>query len=292
MSQPQSPLGPIGVAGALAARNDPARQVKPTLWNEFALTDRVALVTGANRGLGLEMALVLAEAGARVVYCVDIAEQSGEEWAAASEYLSRMGTGGRLEYVSLDVRDQKAVWKLGQEIGDKEGRLDVCIAAAGVAVEPMPYVELTEEAFQKVLSVNMNGVLYTAQAAGQQMIRFGNRGSIILIASIAGSVHLKDFPSTSYCTSKSAVLQMARNMACELGPKGIRVNTLSPGYIRTQMSEVLLGMGLEGSLSSQNPLGRIGRPDELRGVIAWLASDASTFCTGSDIQVSGGHLAW
>ncbi|KAI0262086.1 hypothetical protein BC834DRAFT_829413 [Gloeopeniophorella convolvens] len=292
MSQPQSSLGPIGVAGALAARNDPTRQVKPTLWDEFALTDRVALVTGANRGLGLEMALALAEAGARVVYCVDLAEQPGEEWSAASEYLSRMGTGGRLEYVSLDVRDQKAVWKLGQEIGDKEGRLDACIAAAGVAAAPVPCVELTEEALQKVLSVNLNGVLYTAQAAGQQMIRFGNRGSIILIASVAGSVALKDLTSTSYCTSKSGVLQMARNMACELGPKGIRVNTLSPGYIRTPMTAGLISRGLEGSLSSQNPLGRIGRPDELRGVIAWLASDASTFCTGSDIQVSGGHQAW
>lgn len=175
------------------------------------------------------------------------------------------------------------------------------------------------------MDVNVNGVLFTAQAAGQQMVRFGNGGSIVLVASMSGSitnkVNMLFFPKTaevlivamsqdhawvSYNTSKSAVLQMARSMACELGPKQIRVNTLSPGYIYTKCVcdfddragalELIVTPGhgrltaayldtqphLLGKWENLNPMGRIGRPDELRGVVTWLTSDASTFCTGSE----------
>ena len=140
MAQSQSMLGLVGVAAALAARGG-GEKPKPTLWDEFALRDRVALVSGANRGLGLEMALALIEAGARAVYCVDLPATPGEEWRAVAEYVSRMeaegtggggGGGGRLEYVCADVRDQKVMWKVGEEIGDREGRMDVCVAAAGI----------------------------------------------------------------------------------------------------------------------------------------------------------------
>ncbi|KAF8480055.1 sorbose reductase sou1 [Russula ochroleuca] len=298
-SQQFSPLGPVGVAAALAAREEgqTERVVRPTIWDEFALRDRVALVSGANRGLGLEMALVLIEAGARAVYCVDLPAQPGKEWVAVQEYVKRMdggGAGARLEYVSADVRDQKAMWRIGEEIGDREGRMDVCVAAAGILKAHTNCLEYPGEEFEEVMNVNTNGVLFTAQAAGRQMMRFGNRGSIIMIASISGSITNKDHAWVSYNTSKSAVLQMARSMACELGPKGIRVNTLSPGYIYTSLTAAYLDKQphLYDKWSGLNPLGRLGRPDELRGVIAWLASDASTFCTGSDIVVSGGHHAW
>lgn len=142
--------------------------------------------------------------------------------------------------------------------------------------------------------MNTSGVLYTAQAAGQQMLRFGNTGSIILIASMSGSITNRDHAWVSYNSSKSAVLQMARSMACELGTKNIRVNSLSPGHIYTKMTAAYLDAqpGLLEKWSNSNPIGRIGRPDELRGVVAWLASDASSFCTGSDILVNGGHHVW
>jgi len=241
-------------------------------------------VSGANRGLGLEMALVLIEAGARAVYCVDLPAEPGEEWRAVAEYVGRMEGEGRLEYVSADVRDQKAMWRIGEVIGDREGRMDVCVAAAGILKAHKDCLEYPGGEFEEVMGVNTNGVLYTAQAAGRQMARFGNRGSIILIASMSGSITNKDHAWVSYNTSKSAVLQMARSMACELGPKGIRVNTLSPGHIYTSMTAAYLDTQphLLDKWSGLNPLGRIGRPDELRGVIAWLASDASTFCTGSE----------
>src|SRR5579863_6911608 len=156
MAQSQSPLGRVGVAAALAAAASSGKEgeqvkVKPTLWDEFALRDRVALVSGANRGLGLEMALVLAEAGARAVYCLDLPAQPGEEWCAVAEYVRRMEGGGRrLEYVCADVRDQKAMWKIGEEIGDREGRMDVCVAAAGILKAHTDCLEYPGDEFEEV----------------------------------------------------------------------------------------------------------------------------------------------
>ncbi|CAL1704091.1 unnamed protein product [Somion occarium] len=289
--------GPLGVNAALKwSPTDPPP--RPTLFpHEFSLSDRVALVSGANRGLGLEMALALIEAGARAVYCVDLPKTAGEEWHKVKEYAKNMkgkGGEGRLEYLHANVTDQEAMWKIGETVGSREGRLDVGIAAAGVLKEHTDCLEYPAKQFREVIDVNVNGVLFTAQAAGRQMAKFGNGGSLILIASMSGSITNKDHAWVSYNSSKSAVLQMARSMACELGPKRIRVNTLSPGHIYTTMTAAYLDKQphLLAKWASLNPMGRIGRPDELRGVVTWLASDASTFCTGSDILVDGGHHAW
>ncbi|KAI0703269.1 sorbose reductase sou1 [Earliella scabrosa] len=296
MTGPLPPYGPVGVAKALEA--PASAPSSPTLFeHEFSLADRVGFVTGGNRGIGLEMALALVEAGSRVVYCVDLPKKPGEEFTKVREYVSRtQGTGGdaRLEYISADVTDQDAMWKVGRTIGDREGKMDVCVAAAGILRGDTDGLTYPAKQFKEVMAVNVNGVLYTAQAAGQQMDRFGNGGSIIMIASISGHGYNQGHPWASYNTSKSAVLQLARSMACELGPKKIRVNTISPGYINTSMTGQFLAKRPEllEAWSSHNPMGRIGRPDELRGIVAWLASDASSFCTGSDILVSGGHHAW
>ncbi|KAI6150850.1 hypothetical protein BKA82DRAFT_123275, partial [Pisolithus tinctorius] len=292
--QSASPLGPLGIEAALEAQADPSIQPHPKIFDEFALTDRVALVSGGNRGLGLEMAIALAEAGARAVYCFDLPEKPSEEFVASQEYVSKLGNNSRLEYFAADVRDQQLLWKKAEEIGDKEQRLDICVAAAGILKPHMDCLEYPADVFREVVEVNTTGVLFTAQAAGRQMARFGRGGSIILIASMSGSITNRDHAWVSYNSSKSAVLQMARSMACELGEKKIRVNTLSPGHIYTKMTAAYLDNQphLLDKWSSMNPLGRLGRPDELRGVVAWLASDASTFCTGSDIIVSGGHHSW
>ncbi|KAG6853204.1 hypothetical protein C0991_006153 [Blastosporella zonata] len=285
-TQSVSPLAPIGVAAAL----DPTTSIapRPKILDEFRLTDRVALVSGANRGLGLEMALAIAEAGARAVYCFDLPSAPSEEFLKTQEYVTRFQVyerpPTRLEYVSADVRDQEGMWEHARKIGDREGRMDVCVAAAGILKQHTDCLEYPKAQFGEVMDVNVGGVLWTAQAAGRQMRRFGNGGSIILIASMSGSITNKDHAWVSYNSSKSAVLQMARSMACELGPERIRVNTLSPGHIYTKMTAAYLDEQphLLEKWSNLNPMGRIGRPDELRGVIAWLASDASSFCTGSE----------
>ncbi|KAF8638437.1 hypothetical protein AX17_002219 [Amanita inopinata Kibby_2008] len=294
-----------GVAYAFSSPSQPRRSI----FSLFELHNRVALITGGHRGIGLEIALAYAEAGA-IVYCIDLPEKPDEEWMKVKKYVDGlpefpdklvgdhvgkgMGRGGaRLEYVSADVTNQKEMWGVAEDIARREGRIDVCVANAGI-LRSGECLEYDAEEFKRLLDINVNGVLFTAQAAGRVMERLGIQGSIILVASMSGSMTNKDQHWVAYNTSKAAVIQMARSMACELGYKGIRVNSLSPGYIYTQMTRNFLDKHpqLMESWSSQNPLGRLGRPDELRGVALWLAGDGSTFCTGSDIIVDGGHRAW
>ncbi|KAI6011318.1 hypothetical protein EDC04DRAFT_2871099 [Pisolithus marmoratus] len=293
-TQSVSPIGLLGIEAALEAQANPSIQPRPKIFDEFSLTDRVALVSGGNRGIGLETAIALCEAGARVVYCFDLPEKPSEVFLASQDYVYKLGNNSRLEYFSADVRDQRLLWKKAEEIGDREQRLDICVAAAGIAKPTIDCLEYPAETFKEIIDVNINGVFFTAQAAGRQMARFGRGGSIIMVASVLGSVAAQAHGVVSYSSSKSAVLQMARSMACELGNKKIRVNTLSPGYIHTQMTGAILDKrpDILDEWSRLNPFGRIGRPDELRGTVTWLASDASTFCTGSNVVVDGGHCAW
>ena len=148
-NQSASPLAPIGVEAALRAASTPSFQPRQTLWQEFSLTNRVALVSGGNRGLGLEMAETLCEAGA-AVYCLDLPGTPGKEWEATQKYVEKLGVeGARLEYRQVNVTDQAAMWKVADEIGDKEGRMDVCIAAAGI-LDGFDCLEYPAEEFKKV----------------------------------------------------------------------------------------------------------------------------------------------
>lgn len=130
--QSVSPLAPIGVSAALETANDQSVKPKPKIFDEFALIDRVGIISGGNRGLGLEMALALCEAGARAIYCFDLPTTPSEEWQKTQNYIKKMDNGSRLEYVSVDVTNQEDVWKQAKDIGDKEGRMDICVAAAGI----------------------------------------------------------------------------------------------------------------------------------------------------------------
>ncbi|KAF7797962.1 hypothetical protein EIP86_009169 [Pleurotus ostreatoroseus] len=229
----------VGVAAALAASSKDIPHA-PTLYtHDFSLSDRVALITGGNSGIGLEVALAFLEAGARTVYCVDLPASPSDAWHAVQRYSSGLqipsgGKPGRLEYVQGDVTDQKRMWKIAEDIGDKEDRLDVCFAGAGIApLDSVDCLDYPADVMRRVLEVNTTGVLFTAQAAGRQMVRFGRGGSIVLVGSIAGSIALQDIGMVAYGASKGAVLQMTRSMACELAPRGVRVNSLSPGYTYT-----------------------------------------------------------
>ncbi|KAF8921552.1 hypothetical protein CPB85DRAFT_1210359 [Mucidula mucida] len=287
-------LAPLGVAAALHAASDPSFVPRPKIFDEFALTDRVAIVSGGNGGIGLEMALTLCEAGARAVYCFDLPESPSAVWRKTRDYVAKMNNGSRLEYQSVDVTDQDRVCSAAARIGDQEKRMDVCVAAAGILRANIDCLDTPGDIFREVIDVNTTGVFFTAQAAGRQMRRFHMPGSIIFIASMSGTIQNRDQQWVPYNTSKSAVLQMCRTMACELAGEGIRVNTISPGHIYTRLTAAYLDKDPElmGRWSNLNPTKRLGRPDEIRGVLAFLASDASTYCTGTDILVDGGHHAW
>lgn len=166
------------------------------------------------------MALACCEAGARVVYCFDLPEKPSDEWVACRDYVAKLGNNSRLEYFSASVTDQESLCKKAEEIGDKEGRMDFCVAAAGVLRSHIDCLEYPAEEFREVsgksmkvvlcrltywitlglqvLEVNTTGVLFTAQAAGRQMARFGNGGSIILVASMSGSITNRVRPDNCY----------------------------------------------------------------------------------------------
>jgi len=168
----------------------------PKIFDEFKLTDQVGIVTGGNRGIGLEICIALLEAGARVVYSISQSAQPSQEFLQSQKYVADMNRGpalgpGRLEHIAINVKDQAALIAAAQDIGDKEGRMDFCFANAAILPLDKDAIDYPASEFEEVLKVNVSGTLYAAQAAAQQMKRFGTKGSIILVSSVAGSQILR-----------------------------------------------------------------------------------------------------
>ncbi|EXJ79012.1 oxidoreductase [Capronia epimyces CBS 606.96] len=260
---------------------------------EFDLTGRVVLVSGAARGLGLALAEACLEAGA-TVYALDRlppSEQSPDFSRIQARAKDELGT--QLHYRQIDVRDVPGLNMIVGEIADTEGRMDGLIAAAGIQQET-PALEYTPEDANRMFEVNITGVFMTSQAVAKQMIRFKNGGSLVLIASMSGTVANRGLICPAYNASKAGVIQLARNLASEWGQHSIRVNTISPGYIVTAMVEELFKSFPERRTdwATQNMLGRLSAPNEYRGAAVFLVSNASSFMTGSDLRIDGGHSAW
>ncbi|KAA8648968.1 putative short chain dehydrogenase [Aspergillus tanneri] len=258
---------------------------------EFSLAGKVVCVSGAARGLGLTQAEALLEAGAKV-YALDRLEEPSPDFYKIQKR-AREELSTELHYRRIDVRDTELLNNVIEAIGQTEGRLDGLVAAAGIQQET-PALEYTSKDANKIFEVNVTGVFMTAQAVAKQMIRFGNGGSIALIASMSGTVANRGLICPAYNASKAAVLQLSRNLAMEWGQYKIRVNTISPGYIMTAMVENLFVEFPErrDEWPKQNMLGRLSSPEEYRGAAVFLLSDASSFMTGSDLRIDGGHSAW
>ncbi|WFD39858.1 uncharacterized protein MJAP1_002839 [Malassezia japonica] len=290
---PPPPTSKIGVNAVLNRNPETLDRHTTSIFSEFSLEGKTAVVTGGNRGLGLEMALAYVEAGAHV-YVIDLPDEPCNDFIQVAEHCKLMDR--QIEYISADVTNPDEMNEAMPFILEHSGTgsLDVCVACAGI-MQTYPALDYPIDQFRKVLEVNTTGVFITAQAAARVMHAQPDvHGSIILIASMSGSVVNRDQQWVAYNTSKAAVLQLGRNLAAEWGPKDIRVNTISPGYIRTNLvaDQLDTDPDMLRRWSDANPLGRIGRPHELRGVSVWLASDASSFCNGADIIVSGGHTIW
>ena len=283
----------IGVNAVLNLRPESLNRHTTSIFAEFSLEGKTAVVTGGNHGLGLEMALAFVEAGAHV-YVIDQAPEPCEDFKRVAEHCHMLNR--QIEFITADVTNSDQMNEAMRYI-EKDSRtrsLDICVANAGI-MQTYPAIDYPVDEFRKVMEVNTTGVFITAQAAARVMRQRPDlTGSIILTASMSGTVVNRDQEWTAYNTSKSAVLQLGRNLAAEWGPYGIRVNTLSPGYFRTNLVADQLDSNPEllQRWSEANPMGRIGYPHELRGVVVWLASNASSFCNGADIIVSGGHTIW
>jgi NAD(P)-dependent dehydrogenase (short-subunit alcohol dehydrogenase family) len=254
---------------------------------EFSLHGKVAVVTGGARGLGLEMMDALAEAGASVVAVDLLADQAR---ASAEAVGARRGV--RAAAWELDVTDHVQVGATFAQIEKEFGQIDILVASAGI-VATEAAEDSTAESWRRVIDVNVNGVFFCARAAGRSM-RARQSGSIILIASMSGMIVNTPQKQASYNTSKGGVIMMARSLASEWAPYGIRVNSLAPGYMRTAITDQVLAQmpGLRETWERLTPLGRMGEPRELRGSVVFLASDASSFMTGHTLVVDGGYTVW
>lgn len=292
-SQPRSPpQAPDAESAALSHREKAPTYLGTTKrLPEFNLVDKVVIVSGAARGLGLVQAEALLEAGA-TVYALDRLEEPSADFFRIQER-AKEELGTSLSYRRIDVRNVEELNNIVGEIADKHGRMDGCIAAAGIQQETTA-LEYTAKDSDTMMSVNVTGCFMTAQAAAKQMVKFGNGGSIVMIASMSGTIANRGLICPAYNASKAAVIQLGRNLASEWGQYGIRVNTISPGYIVTAMVEDLFLKFPERRTDwpKQNMLGRLSRPQEYRGAAAFLISDASSFMTGSDLRMDGGHAAW
>ncbi|KAK5998746.1 Short chain dehydrogenases/reductase notP' [Cladobotryum mycophilum] len=266
-------------------------------FSDFDLAGKTFVVTGGARGLGLALAEALVEAGGKV-YCLDRLDKPDKQW---EEALGRVNPefGGSLTYCQQDVKDTKHLEQLMTDIAEENGRLDGVIAAAGIQ-QITPATEYSQDDADEMMSTNFTGVFMTASIAARLMFRFKCHGSICLIASMSGTVANKGLISPVYNSSKAALIQLARNLAMEWSPVkedgsgGIRVNCISPGHILTPMvrknfEEV---PGLEAKWCKENMMGRLAETSEFKGAALFLLSNASSFMTGSNLIIDGGHTAW
>ena len=254
--------------------------------DKLRLDGKRALVTGGARGIGLSITEALVQAGAEVaIVDLDLDTAEREAQRLAEHY------GSKVLAWKTDVTDEAEVDQLMDELVEEFGGLDIAFANAGICIN-VPALEMTLDQWQKVIDVNLTGVFLTARAAAKQMIRQGSGGSIVNTASMSGHIVNVPQPQASYNASKAGVIQLTKSLAVELVEHKIRVNSISPGYIGTDLtleSEAL--KPLIPIWQERTPMGRLGRPDELQAIALYLAGDASSFTTGSDFVVDGGFTS-
>ena len=245
----------------------------------FGLNGKTAIVTGGGRGIGQAVAVGLAKAGAEIV----IISRSG-----ASETLRLIEeAGGKAYYVKADVTSEEEVDTAVAEIINKSGKIDILFNNAGICIHQTS-LEATIAEFREVIDVNLTGEFIVARAVGRVMIEKGIKGSIINMASMSGSIVNVPQWQCSYNASKAAVIHMTRSLAAEWAEYGIRVNSLSPGYIGTPMS-VDTPQELKDAWMPLIPMHRMGDPEELIPPVLYLACDASGYTSGSDVIVDGAY---
>lgn len=249
------------------------------------LKNKVALITGARRGMGRAHALTLAKYGAKVVVTDINLDECQQVVAEIQEQ------GNEALALKLDVTQKDEVEKAVQETIKKFGRLDILVNNAGIA-EFQSFLEMTEAEWDKTLNINLKGQFLCAQAAGREMKKQGG-GVIINIASVAMGQQGVGFSNIAhYCASKGGIAAMTEALAVELAPLNIRVNCVAPGLIDTPMVDSIKSdpAALQGILN-RVPLKRAGKPEEVAELVAFLSSDDSSYMTGSTIVVDGGWLA-
>lgn len=246
----------------------------------FDLTGRVAFVTGAGRGIGREVVRTLARAGADIA-AADIDPLTAED--AAAEI--RVG-GRRAVALAVDVTDRVAVDAAVARAVEALGPIDILVNVAGIC-RNAPAEEMADDDWHEVIAVNLDGTWNVCRAVGRHMLEHGG-GAIVNMASLSATIVDHPQPQASYNASKAGVVQLTRSLASEWAERGIRVNSVSPGFIATEMTKLGMASGWADVWLSNIPMGRLGEPSEVADAVWFLASDASSYITGAQLEIGGG----
>ena len=249
------------------------------------LKEKVTIITGARRGMGKSHALRLAKAGAKVV----VSDISEEECQKVVDEIKK--NRGEAMAVKCDVTKKGEVENMVKQAIGKWGRIDILVNNAGIC-QFKPFLEITEEEWDRTININLKGYFLCAQAAAKEMVK-QKSGVIVNIASVAMGQQGVGMPNiVHYCASKGGIVGMTEALAVELAPFNIRVNAISPGAIETPMVDLLKTdpKTMEGVLA-RVPLHRMGKPEEVSNLVLFLVSDDSSYMTGSTVVIDGGWLA-
>ncbi|KZT61613.1 NAD(P)-binding protein [Calocera cornea HHB12733] len=275
-------------------RHDQGSRKTRTL-KTFSMEGKVCVVTGAARGLGNMFARTFVESGCSKLVIIDLRQEDADK--AAAELVADFENQGEVEKgeieclgLGCDVSSEPAVQAAFAQISAKFGGVHVLVANAGI-VANYPALEYPAERMKQLFDINVHGVFYCAREAAKIMIEKQIQGSIVLIASMSANIVNYPQPQMPYNASKAAVKHMAASLAVEWAQKGVRVNALSPGYMLTALTKAVVAphVGMLESWAEKTPMGRVGDPEDLKGAIVYLASDASKFTTGSELVVDGGY---
>ena len=241
------------------------------------LQNKVSLITGAAQGIGLATARRFAQEGAIVIVC-DIKPEAVEDATRQCQALGAQAAG-----FVLDVTDRARVDEVVKQVLDRFGRIDVLVNNAGITQDAR-LQKMTLEQFDRVIDVNLRGVFHCSQAVADAMVRQGS-GVILNASSVVGVYG--NFGQTNYAASKFGVIGFTKTWSRELGPKGIRVNAVAPGFVATPILGTIPEKVI-AELEHRVPLGRLGQPEEIASVYAFLASDDASYVNGAVLEVSGG----